>query len=753
MWFYDEVDILPFLKAGDNEISVQVLRLYHATAHGTSFSRLPQPGLLIRHARLFDGVSFDVQSNRTWETVIDSSTRLPTNMPEDQFLHIYEEVDNSRAIEEPAWVPAKELNFPTSHGVSAPWKLSPRLIPYPRYQAVTFKAIHNIESTVPRTDWEKALLKPRDKGCHSTILLPAGSRHHVELEVESHITAYLQFLFQRPLHAGSSLRVTYSESYEDMPEVVPWIRHKGNRLDTTKRIRGPEDQNFFGGIAATHFRSNHRYHQNREDQEIFSPFHFRTFRFLAVDIEVTDQSNLVMDHIDLTTTNYPLDVFADVDVSPAGGIYRELWRTSIRTLTNCMHDCYEDCPFYEQLQYVMDSRSSALFTYCVSGDDRLARQAILQVHNSFQPRIGLTASRVPAHQLQIIPHFSLFWIAMVTDHFEYFKDVEFVRQFIPVCDGVLESFARRIDPKLGLIRASQASDHWDFVDWAESWKPLGIPSAAERTGFQAFTNMLYAYSLRRISTVLVAIARPALAEEYEIRAKSAIEALKMHCFDGRFFTDGLAASSCRQSDYSQTSQAWAVLCGAATDELAVDIMAECTAGATGNGSSQKFTPASTAMSFYVFRALSMAGGGIYEKRFHTIWEPWKAQIEQNLTTWIEDDVSNRSDCHAWGSSPLFELVAEVAGVRMGAPGWEVVAFQPRVNLFSELNATVPFVRNGALGVARVQWRRVGDTVRVSISLKLDSAEICTPAVRLTFPDGRVEMIDASEPIRRTIKAP
>ncbi|KAJ6104335.1 hypothetical protein N7523_010655 [Penicillium sp. IBT 18751x] len=752
MWFYDELDIQPFLKFGDNEINVQVLRLYHATAHGTSFPRCPEPGLLIRHACHFEDVSVDVQSNGTWETVIDMSTRLPTDMPEDQFLHIYEEVDNSRAIEEPAWVPAKELEFPTSHGISAPWKLSPRLIPYPRYGTVTFKALHNIQSTVSRADWEKALLGSHDTGSNSTILLPAGTRHHLELEVESHLTAYLHFWFQRPLHAGSSLQVTYSESYEDTPEVVPWIRRKGNRLDTSRSIRGPKDRYFFGGIAATHFRSNPRYQPNCENHEIFSPFHFRTFRFLAVDIEVTHQSDLVMDHIDVTTTTYSLDVIANVDLSPAGNVYRNLWRTSIRTLKNCMHDCYEDCPFYEQLQYVMDTRSSALFTYCVSGDDRLARQAILQVHNSFQPRIGLTASRAPAHQLQIIPHFSLFWIAMVTDHFEYFRDVEFVRQFIPVCDGVLESFARRIDPQLGLIRASQASDHWDFVDWAEHWKPMGIPPAAERTGFQAFNTMLYAYTLRRISAVLVAIGRSALAEEYEIRAKSAVDALRMHCFDGHFFTDGLAALSCRQSDYSQVSQAWAVLCGAATDELAVNIMAQCTAAATGNVTSQFFTPASTAMSFYVFRALSMAGGGIYEKRFHTMWEPWKAQLEQNLTTWVEDAVSNRSDCHAWGCSPLFELVAEVAGVRMGAPGWEVVAFQPRVSLFSELNAAVPFVRNGKPGVVRVQWRRVGDIFKVSISLELDSAELSTLAVRMAFPDGHVDMINASEPIHRTIQA-
>jgi hypothetical protein len=250
----------------------------------------------------------------------------------------------------------------------------------------------------------------------------------------------------------------------------------------------------FGGVEAGRVNDTLGYHGLRETIGVYAPFHFRTFRFLALDIKVTEESELVFLGLDIVRTNYPLEVVAEFNIESEENTFpaEQLWDTSILTLENCTHDCYEDCPFYEQLQYAMDARSSALFTYCVS-DDRLARQAIVQLHNSFQPAIGLTASRAPCEHLQIIPHFSLFWVCMVADHFEYFGDAEFTSQFLPICDAVLESFRRRIDPAVGLVRCYQSDDFWDFVDWTAEWQPFGIPPAGKWTGFQNFSNFLYAY--------------------------------------------------------------------------------------------------------------------------------------------------------------------------------------------------------------------------------------------------------------------
>lgn len=184
LWFYDELDVRPYLKTGLNHIGVRVLRFYHATSYATSFPRLEFAGLFIRHVDPDHGLSFDVQSDNTWETSLDMSTRLPTDIREDDFLHVYEDVDNEREIDL-KWVSAKHMQFPTSHGLTPPWKLSPRLIPYPRLEPARFKAIHNARSTVPTADWERTLLASGDPTSPAVIRLPAGTSHHLELEAST----------------------------------------------------------------------------------------------------------------------------------------------------------------------------------------------------------------------------------------------------------------------------------------------------------------------------------------------------------------------------------------------------------------------------------------------------------------------------------------------------------------------------------------------------------------------------------------
>lgn len=165
--------------------------------------------------------------------------------------------------------------------------------------------------------------------------------------------------------------------------------------------------------------------------------------------------------------------------------------------------------------------------------------------------------------------------------------------------------------------------------------------------------------------------------------------MRKHCFDGRFYTDGLTS-------IADPHQVWAALCEAATGESARDILNECLSSRSDSSlmlndedRPPSFTLVSTAMSFYTLRAFSLIEGTLYDDHFHSFWDPWREQLSQNLTTWVEDSVSLRSDCHAWGSVPLYGFMAEVCGIRPAAPRWTKITFKPRVSLFEKLDAKVP----------------------------------------------------------------
>ena len=92
-------------------------------------------------------------------------------------------------------------------------------------------------------------------------------------------------------------------------------------------------------------------------------------------------------------------------------------------------DTYMDTPYYEQLQYVGDTRIQGLISLYVAGDDRLVRQAIAHFDDSRIPE-GITASRYPSALAQLIPPFSLIYVAMVHDYHMHRDDPAFVRRML-----------------------------------------------------------------------------------------------------------------------------------------------------------------------------------------------------------------------------------------------------------------------------------------------------------------------------------
>ena len=158
-----------------------------------------------------------------------------------------------------------------------------------------------------------------------------------------------------------------------------------------------------------------------------------------------------------------------------------------------------------------------------------------------------------------------------------------------------------------------------------------------------------------------------------------------------------------------------------------------------------FVPTSIAMSFYVLRAMSSAGGKVYNDYFHHFWKPWREQLSLGLTTWEEDSVSQRSDCHAWGSAPIYEFMAEVAGIRPAEEGWNAITFQPRLELYDNFEARVPLkmVNDEVSGVANVSGSMTPSRDMV-VSLTVDLKDDRLIPINVRLPQGPVKLMRSDD---------
>lgn len=567
--------------------------------------------------------------------------------------------------------------------------------------------IRKCDSSVSADKWSAFL------SGQSLLALPAVSEHTLEIQADVHSTAFLQWTFraltdavQKSASTAASptaqvyLKVMYSEGYEHEPRNYPFFRTKSDRLDAEHGyLIGPFDEVTLNLPADGSTVS-------------YEPFWFRTLRIMRFHVSVTGPAPVELVSFSATQVNYPMGIKASWH-NPGDADSAAMWDVSVRTLRNCMFDGYVDCPFYEQLQYSGDSRSVGLFHYLLSGDDQLMRQAISSFGASVVSE-GLTQSRFPSHVPQIIAGFPLYWVMQICDHHLYFGDSAFARTFLPRIDGVLDFFDQHVDAK-GLV-SGLPSDVWQYVDWVTSWGATdkhpdkGVPTAGRATNCHTFFSMLYAIVLRQAAGLARDVGRPGHAVEYDTRANALVAAIQEHCYDGRFYADTTtdALQERGPTAYSQHCQVFAVLCGACGENDRVRLLTEAFSADSG-----RFSKCSYVMQFYALRAFALAGDEAYEAfLWPRVWQPWRGMLANNLSTWEEDDVRQRSDCHAWGSVPIYEYCTELAGVQPTAAGASQILFKPRLRLTNRLDAKVCL---GANNVASVTWQVVdgGETCGMS----------------------------------------
>ena len=463
--------------------------------------------------------------------------------------------------------------------------------------------------------------------------------------------------------AGSSVRLTYAEALVDSSG------RKGNRNDIAGRtIRGVHDV----------------FRPDGGDRRVFQPLYWRSFRYVQLDVTTADASLTVNDFHGVFT-GYPLRERARF-TSDLGWL-DDVWRMDWNGARIGAFETYMDTPYYEQLQYVGDTRIQSLISLYMSGDDRLVRQAIEHFDVSRMPE-GLTMSRYPSALPQIIPPFSLIYVLMVHDYHMLRDDAPFVRERLAGIRGVLDWYAGRVD-STGMVGATP---YWNYLDWAPEW-PGGTPPGAIHGSSTAIT-LLYAYALERAADLERDVGVGAMAADYEQRARSLITAARRRAWSS---ARGLFRDAPGSSAYSQQTNVLAVLTGAVPAPEQRAVMTRVLADTS-------LTRCTYYFMFYLFEAMRQARLG---DRLIEQLAPWRDMLALGLTSTPENPEPTRSDSHAWAAHPNYELLATALGVRPASAGFRTVRIAPALGPLTRADGRVPhpagdievsLTRRGAAGL-------------------------------------------------------
>ena len=678
-WRYETVDLAPHLRAGRNVVAALVwnwgaARPVAQHSHRTGFLRQGNSATEAAHVNTGSG----------WRLLVDSAF-APIVITTASMGNYYaaapgDSIDGSRYpwgwerpdYDDSGWLlvtPARRTDAaplaafsgaaggaivgrakrramqPGEYGEMSGWQLEPRSIP-PMEERVQRLARVRRATGAPTDD---AFLRgARD------LVIPPRTRASLLLD-QSHTTNAYPVL-ETSGGRASSIRLTYAEALVDSQG------RKGHRDSITGRtIRGVHDVILPDGGARRRYQT----------------LYWRSFRYIQLDIATADEPLRIHDLHGIFTA-YPFVERARFDSELPW--LADMWRINWNGARIGAFDTYMDTPYWEQLQYVGDTRIQGLISLYVAGDDRLLRQAIEHFDLSRIPE-GLTASRYPSALTQIIPPFSLIHVAMVHDFFMHRRDDAFVRQRLAGVRGILDWYARHVDSS-GMLGPMP---HWNYVDWTRPW-PRGVPPDADH-GRSSTISLLYVYALNRAAELEDAVGPAGSGNAYRARAESMLRAVRSAWDPARqLFRDSPDTNA-----YSQQTNVLAILTDAVPAAGQRQLMQRVLDDTT-------LTRASYYFGFYVLEALRKAG---LAERYVEQLEPWRTMLALGLTSTPENPEPTRSDTHAWAAHPNYGLLATVLGVRPASPGFAAVNIAPAMGPLRRAQGRVPH----PLGDIEVQLER------------------------------------------------
>lgn len=670
-WNYETVDLAPWLQAGTNVIAALV---YHEGAQKPDSQVSVRAGFLLQGegnaAALFTDDSWKCWQEQAYSPIRPVVSGYYVAGPGERVdMSLKLEGWNTEAVSTENWLTAQrgqagEPKNVMSSGQGDGHNLMPSPLPQMERTEQRLAVIRKADGVLVSNDFLSG---------NAPLTIPANTQ--AELLLDQRVLTNAYFNLSLSGGKGAELTVGYAESLfvpdprpapEMTPEQLALIPAEFRNMVRAPRTIGKGNRNEVEG----------KIFSGREDVilpdgsavQTFTTLSWRTWRYVRVQVK-TAEDPLVIRDLWGTFTGYPFRLNASLDTDRQE--LQDMLEVGWRTARLCATETYMDCPYYEQLQYLGDTRIQALITLYNTTDDRLVKN-FLRLADMSRNADGITKSRYPTTLAQYIQPYALSYIYALHDYLMYGGDTEFVLSLVPGAEQIMDYF-HRFQQADGRVKNLPG---WNFSDWVYTpgWN-YGAPlRGADGCSINMDLQLLYAYQMMaELERVRGNVWQ---AGAYETEADQLAASVKASYWNAE---RGLFSDRAEQDLYSQHGNALAILCGIVDDPvvLARKLLDDKT-----------LSPCSVYYKFYLHQALVKAGLG---DDYLNWLDVWRENLAAGLTTWGEtSDVNGtRSDCHAWGSSPNIEFFRTVLGIDSDAVAFRKVRIEPHLGTLHRIGGTMP----------------------------------------------------------------
>ena len=412
----------------------------------------------------------------------------------------------------------------------------------------------------------------------------------------------------------------------------------------------------------------------RADAVFTTPW-WRCGKWCKIEIETADEP-LTLGKVEFAETRSPLKLEATFACDDP--FVTTIQPLCARSLEMCMHEHFFDCPHYEQQMYPGDGRLHFQTAGLFDLEDRLVRNA-MTLYDFDRRDSGMISMNCPTRGTQDGFGFAECEIFMFRDYMMNHTNRNWFAARLPGMNHTLMGFAacEREDGLLG------ATPGWNFVDWVPRWRD-GVPPDGDGPNPNAELNLQYLNAIQSAAASEEAVGHGHLAAHWAEKAERLKAAIRrvFWCPERSLF-----ASTAAKKDFSEHSQCLALLCDVVTGE-------EAKACFKALVEAPDLDRGTIYYKHYLFETFFKFGrGDLFFKNLGF----WKDCVDWHLSTVLETpDTNSRSDCHGWGSHPLWHLHTGVAGVRSAAPWYERVQVAPQPGHLGFIRSSTPTPRGNVV---------------------------------------------------------